>query len=73
MTQAGYSGNGRKGCGQLWDAVSSDYAGLPEMFVKPDDGSYILYKNLIGLPVFAYFETDSIGLYGGKEREHTDG
>lgn len=62
-TAGGYTK--REPCGMEWDAVSSDYINMPELFLKNTFG----YDNLIGLPVVSY-SGEWMGMYGGKTREN---
>lgn len=62
-TYAGY-GKGET-CGHEWEAVSSEYINMPELFLKNTFG----YDNLIGLPVVTY-SGEYLGMYGGKTREN---
>ncbi|QBZ72386.1 hypothetical protein SEA_CIRCINUS_127 [Streptomyces phage Circinus] len=63
-TAAGWD-NTKAACGFEWDAVSSDYINMPELFLKNTFG----YDNLIGLPVVTY-SGEYLGMYGGKTREN---
>lgn len=62
---AGYGATG-KPCGQKWEAVSSDYKGMPEKMVL---GGFP-YRNLNGLPVFTYNGEYLGGYNGTKTREN---
>jgi hypothetical protein len=55
----------REPCHMEWNAVSSDYANMPELMLKNTFG----YDNLIGLPVVTY-SGEYLGMYGGKTREN---
>lgn len=57
FTRLGYSSNGR-GCGELWDSVSSDYFGSHLTLLNTDQ-----FPNLIGLPVYEVFR-GKVGMYG---------
>ncbi len=59
---AGYSQDAEP-CGYEWEAVSSDYANMPELMLKSTFG----YDNLIGLPV-VNFSGEYLGVLGGKTR-----
>jgi len=62
-TAGGYTK--REPCGHEWEAVSSEYINMPELFLKNTFG----YDNLIGLPVVSY-SGEWMGMYGGKTRAH---
>lgn len=53
-------GPDRKGCGVVWDGVSSEYMGQAEQMLETTFG----FENLRGLPVYHYFG-EQLGVYGG--------
>jgi hypothetical protein len=54
----------REPCGDMWDAVSSEYVNMAEMMTRNTFG----FDNLIGLPVVKYGTLEWLGMFGGKTR-----
>jgi hypothetical protein len=58
-----------KGCGAIWDGVSSDYTHIPEILAAGDTG-YFFAENLRGLPVYGFIQDEPIGVYGGTAEQN---
>ena len=66
FTTMGYGDERPAACNEIWTGVSSDYANYPEMMASRDHG-YIVYNNLLGLPVYSIAQEEPIGFYGGVQ------